>query len=88
MGPLLAVIGSALSGGVAAASFAAAIIAWRATRGRRASTTITIERNGKTIAITVSDVDNEEAVQRAVAQLMEDSKAGENDVAAKSPPPD
>ncbi|MEU1473072.1 hypothetical protein ABZ434_33275 [Streptomyces sp. NPDC005761] len=86
MGSILAVIGSALSSGVAAASVAAAIAAWRATRGRRKGATITIERNGKTIAITVGDLDDEEEVQRVIAQLMEDSKTDENEVTAKSPP--
>ncbi|MER5210587.1 hypothetical protein ABT063_08410 [Streptomyces sp. NPDC002838] len=86
MGSLLAIIGSALSSGVAAASVAAAITAWRAARGRREGATITIERNGKTIAITVGDANDEEEVQRVVAQLMEDSKADENEVSAKSPP--
>ncbi|MER6179468.1 hypothetical protein [Streptomyces sp. NPDC001652] len=88
MVPLIAEVGSVVASLIAASSFGAAIAAWfnRRLNKKPATTTVTIERDGKTIELPLDTIHDSDELRRIVAEIMRDSDVPDDGEPENQPP--
>ncbi|WP_437017803.1 effector-associated constant component EACC1 [Streptomyces sp. enrichment culture] len=86
MGPLIAEVGSIIASVIAASSFGAAITAWFTQRSAAPKTTVTLERDGKTVELSLDSTKDSEDLARILAELLESSDAPDDGESEGRPP--